>query len=107
MSEPRRVDVRLDTRARGTVAYLTHRQPRQAQYARPRADGRIHRRASMRLAARADLRALVLTGAGGKAFIGGASIPEMAALDRDTRRAISSRWCTGCCDASAAICRCR
>jgi enoyl-CoA hydratase/carnithine racemase len=30
------------------------------------------------------LRALVLTGAGDKAFIGGASIPEMAALDRAT-----------------------
>jgi enoyl-CoA hydratase/carnithine racemase len=36
------------------------------------------------LAARDDLRALVITGAGDKAFIGGASIPEMAALDRDT-----------------------
>ena len=46
------------------------------------------------LAASDDLRALVLTGAGDKAFIGGASIPEMAALDRDSA-ASSSRWCTG------------
>ena len=34
------------------------------------------------LAQRDDLRALVLSGAGERAFIGGASIPEMAALDR-------------------------
>jgi len=33
-----------------------------------------------------DLRAVVLSGAGDKAFIGGASIPEMAALDRGTAR---------------------
>lgn len=36
------------------------------------------------LATREDLRALVLTGAGDKAFVGGASIPEMAALTRDS-----------------------
>lgn len=39
------------------------------------------------LASRDDLRALVVTGAGEKAFIGGASIPEMAALDRASARA--------------------
>lgn len=38
------------------------------------------------LAARDDLRALVVAGAGEKAFIGGASIPEMAALDRESAR---------------------
>jgi enoyl-CoA hydratase/carnithine racemase len=38
------------------------------------------------LAAREDLRALVLAGAGDRAFIGGASIPEMAALDRDSAK---------------------
>jgi enoyl-CoA hydratase/carnithine racemase len=38
------------------------------------------------LASREELRALVLSGAGDKAFIGGASIPEMAALDRDSAR---------------------
>jgi enoyl-CoA hydratase len=36
------------------------------------------------LGAREDLRAVVLTGAGDKAFIGGADILEMAALDRDS-----------------------
>jgi enoyl-CoA hydratase/carnithine racemase len=35
---------------------------------------------------RDDLRALVITGAGEKAFIGGANIPEMAALNRHSAR---------------------
>src|SRR5262245_52229570 len=39
------------------------------------------------LAAREDLRAVVLTGAGEKAFVGGANIPEMAALDRSSAEA--------------------
>src|SRR5215831_2517859 len=38
------------------------------------------------LAKRDDLRALVLSGAGEKAFIGGANIGEMAALDRGSAR---------------------
>jgi enoyl-CoA hydratase len=39
------------------------------------------------LGRRDDLRAVVLTGAGDKAFIGGADIREMAALDQDHARA--------------------
>jgi enoyl-CoA hydratase/carnithine racemase len=39
------------------------------------------------LAAREDLRAMVLTGAGERAFIGGANIPEMAALDATSAKA--------------------
>ena len=39
------------------------------------------------LAQRDDVRALVVTGAGDKAFIGGASIPEMADLDPASARA--------------------
>src|SRR5262245_60748216 len=39
------------------------------------------------LGAREDLRAVVLTGAGEKAFIGGANIIEMATLDRDAAQA--------------------
>ena len=78
-----RVDLRIDARADGTIAYLT---------VDNRAKLNTLDRALMtefigkveRLAARDDLRALVLTGAGDKAFIGGASIPEMAALDRDS-----------------------
>ncbi|HEX5211532.1 MAG TPA: enoyl-CoA hydratase [Pseudolabrys sp.] len=80
-----RVDLRLDRRAAGAVALLT-----------------IDNRAKLNTLDRAlmtefigkvetlessdDLRALVLRGAGDKAFIGGASIPEMAALDRRTAR---------------------
>jgi enoyl-CoA hydratase/carnithine racemase len=78
---PARVDLRLDERGQGTIAYLTLDN---------RAKLNTLDSALMRafvetvdgLAAREDLRALVLTGAGDKAFIGGASIPEMAALDR-------------------------
>ena len=78
-----RIDLRLDQRAGGTVAYLTIDN---------RAKLNTLDRALMiefieqveALGARDDLRALVLTGAGDKAFIGGASIPEMAALDRDS-----------------------
>lgn len=78
-----RVDVRIDGRDSGTIAHVT-----------------VDNRAKLNtldsalmiefiekveaLAAREDLRALVLTGAGDKAFVGGASIPEMAALTRDS-----------------------
>ena len=42
--------------------------------------------AAARLAGEADLRIVVLTGAGGRAFAGGADIGEIAALDRNTAR---------------------
>jgi enoyl-CoA hydratase/carnithine racemase len=78
-----RVELRLDSRERGAIAYLTIDN---------RAKLNTLDRALMTefiakveaLAARDDLRALVLAGAGDKAFIGGASIPEMAALDRNS-----------------------
>ena len=78
-----RVALRLDTRERGTIAYLTIDN---------RAKLNTLDRALMiefiekveALSTRDDLRALVLTGAGDRAFIGGASIPEMAALDRES-----------------------
>ncbi|MGH6726401.1 MAG: enoyl-CoA hydratase [Pseudolabrys sp.] len=79
------VDVRLETRAGGCVAHVT-----------------VDNRAKLNtlnsalmlefiavvegLAARGDLRALVLSGAGDKAFIGGASIVEMAGLDQAAAR---------------------
>ena len=80
-----RVDVRLDQRAGGTIAFLTIDN---------RAKLNTLDRALMSefigeveaLGAREDLRALVLTGAGDKAFIGGASIPEMAALNGDSAK---------------------
>ncbi len=83
MSAVRRVDLRFDTRPGGTIAYLT---------VDNRTKLNILDRALMTefiaaveaLSAREELRTLVVTGAGDKAFIGGASIPEMAALDRDS-----------------------
>jgi enoyl-CoA hydratase/carnithine racemase len=75
-----RIDVRVATDERGAVAHVT---------VDNRAKLNTLTRALMiefvtqveALADRDDLRALVLTGAGEKAFIGGANIPEMAALD--------------------------
>jgi enoyl-CoA hydratase/carnithine racemase len=80
-----RVDLRLDARERGAVAYLTV--DNQAKL-------NTLDRALMRefiamvapLARREDLRAVVLAGAGERAFIGGASIPDMAALTHGTAR---------------------
>lgn len=97
VSEGARIGLRLDAREGGAVAYLT---------VDNRAKLNTLDRALMtefiekveRLAARDDLRALVLNGAGGKAFIGGASIPEMAALDRDSAAAFITlvhRTCDG------------
>jgi enoyl-CoA hydratase/carnithine racemase len=78
-----RVDLRLETREGGTVAFLTvdNRAKLNTLHSALMTDfiGRVGA-----LAAREDLRALVLTGAGDKAFIGGASISEMAALDRSS-----------------------
>lgn len=50
------------------------------------------------LAENAQLRAVVLTGAGERAFIGGADIEEMAKLDPDTARAFITRI-HECCEA--------
>ncbi len=80
-----RADLRLEARDGGIVAFVT---------VDKRAKLNTFDSALMRdfigrvegLHAREDLRALVLRGAGDRAFIGGASIPEMAALDRDSAR---------------------
>jgi enoyl-CoA hydratase/carnithine racemase len=80
-ASPARIELRLNRREQGIVAYLT---------VDNRAKLNTLDRALMlafieqveNLNAQDDLRALVLTGAGEKAFIGGASIPDMAALDR-------------------------
>jgi enoyl-CoA hydratase/carnithine racemase len=54
--------------------------------------------AAARLAADPALRLVVVTGAGDRAFIGGADIGEIAALDRDTAREFIS-LVHACCDA--------
>ena len=80
-----RADVRLDQRAGGVVATLTiDNQAKLNTLDRALMTEIIGKVEA--LYPREDLRALVLTGAGEKAFIGGASIPEMAALNRDTAR---------------------
>jgi enoyl-CoA hydratase/carnithine racemase len=73
--------LRLDARASGTVAYLTV-DNRTKLNSLDSALMSEFVAAIDSLAARGDLRALVLTGAGERAFIGGADISEMAALDR-------------------------
>jgi enoyl-CoA hydratase len=91
------VDLRLDARERGSIAYLTLDN---------RAKLNTLNSALMRefiatvegLAARDDLRALVLSGAGDKAFIGGADIAEMAALDCDSAKDFIT-LVHQCCDA--------
>jgi enoyl-CoA hydratase/carnithine racemase len=80
-----RVDVRIDERAVGTIAFLAV-DNRAKLNTLDRALMTEFIAAVEALGAREDLRALVLSGAGDKAFIGGASIPEMAALNRDTAR---------------------
>ena len=80
-----RADVRLDQRAVGAVATLTiDNQAKLNTLDRALMTEIIGKVEA--LYPREDLRALVLTGAGEKPFIGGASIPEMAALNRDTAR---------------------
>ena len=72
-----RVDVDLTAREGGTVARLTIDNRAKLNTL----DSALMRdivAAVDALAKRDDLRALIVTGAGEKAFIGGASIPEMA-----------------------------
>lgn len=85
MSGEPRVDLRLDARDRGAVAYLTvDNTAKLNTLGRSLMTEFIARVEG--LASRDDLRALVLKGAGDQAFIGGANIPEMAALTRESAR---------------------
>ncbi len=85
MNATARIDVRFEQRGSGSFAFLTIDN---------RAKLNVLGRALMRefiaavdaLATHEELRALVVTGAGERAFIGGADIAEMAALDRDTAK---------------------
>jgi enoyl-CoA hydratase len=78
-----RIDLRLDPRAGGTVGYLTLDNQNKLNTLDRALMIEFIEKVEV-LAAHDDLRALVLAGAGDKAFIGGASIPEMAALTRDS-----------------------
>src|SRR5512132_3030783 len=76
------VSVRLDQRAQGAIAHVTIQNAAKLNTLGSALMiefvGAVEA-----LAGNEDLRAVVLTGAGEKAFIGGADIVEMAALDRD------------------------
>lgn len=85
MNAAPRIDVRVEQRAAGSVAFLTI-DNRAKLNALDRALMREFIAAVDALAAHEELRALVLTGAGERAFIGGASIPELIALDRDSAK---------------------
>ena len=79
------IDVRLDKREQGVVAFVTLDNQKKLNTLN-RALMTEFIAAVVALSAINDLRAVVLSGAGDKAFIGGANIPEMAGLDRKSAR---------------------
>ena len=83
-SEPR-IEVRLASGERGTIAYVTVDNRKKLNTLDRALMGEFVAQVEA-LAGRDDLRALVLSGAGDKAFIGGANIPEMAALDQSSAK---------------------
>jgi enoyl-CoA hydratase/carnithine racemase len=102
MSSAGRIETRLDQRSGGLVAFVTvDNASRLNSMSGALMDELVERLSE--LAASADLRALVLTGAGDKAFIGGADIREMSALSTadEARRFITRLH--KCCDAIRAI----
>jgi enoyl-CoA hydratase/carnithine racemase len=96
------VEMRLDERRGGLVAFVTINNPSRLNSMNSALMDEFVKTLSP-LAANAELRALVLTGAGDKAFVGGADIREMSALAdaEDGRRFIARLH--GCCDAIRAI----
>ncbi|HKI99161.1 MAG TPA: enoyl-CoA hydratase-related protein [bacterium] len=74
MAETNLVDLRLSEG--GRIATLTLQEPRLNVLSTPVLDGLIQ--AAVRLQAMEDLRLVIVTGAGGRAFIGGADLQEMA-----------------------------
>jgi enoyl-CoA hydratase/carnithine racemase len=81
MAETPRIEVRLAQHEQGVVAYLTlHHEAKLNTLTRTLMTRFVSEVEA--LGRRDDLRALVVSGAGGKAFVGGANIDELAALDR-------------------------
>ncbi len=94
----RQVLVRLDERPHGIVAHVTINNPQKLNAMNGTLMGAFAD-AMAELAADARLRAVVLTGAGPKAFIAGADIGEMAGIsDSAAARAFITRL-HACCDA--------
>jgi enoyl-CoA hydratase len=96
------VEMRLDERRGGLVAFVTINNSSRLNSINSALMDEFVETLSP-LAAHAELRAFVLTGAGDKAFIGGADIREMSALAgaEDARRFITRLH--RCCDAVRAI----
>jgi enoyl-CoA hydratase/carnithine racemase len=80
-----RVDVRLDKREQGIVAFVTLDNQKKLNTLN-RALMTEFVAAVVSVSHIDDLRAVVLSGAGDKAFIGGANIPEMSGLDPKSAR---------------------
>lgn len=77
---PSRIEVRLRSEARGTVAHVTiHNEARLNTLSRKLMRDLIAEIEELEWSP--DLRAIVLTGAGERAFVGGADIAELAALE--------------------------
>jgi enoyl-CoA hydratase len=90
------VDVRLETRPSGIIARVTLDNERKLNTLNtPLMIQFVEEMKS--LARKEELRAVVLTGAGARAFIGGADIEEMAELDPVTARRFITRL-HECCD---------
>jgi enoyl-CoA hydratase/carnithine racemase len=102
MSGNGRVAMRLDERSGGLVAFVTVDNASRLNSMNSALMDEFVEKLS-ELAINPDLRALVLTGAGDKAFIGGADIREMSALSdaEDGRRFITRLH--KCCDCLRAI----
>ena len=84
------IDVRTEVRSSGTIARVTIDHARRLNCLNT-ALMETFARAMDDLSRVPELRAVVLTGAGERAFVGGADIDEMASLDADGARAFITR----------------
>jgi enoyl-CoA hydratase/carnithine racemase len=98
MSLPPAVHVRQEARAGGAVAFVTLDNARRLNVMNtPLMEGFVA--AMARLSAQDDLRVVVLTGAGERAFVGGADVAEMAKLAGPDEARAFIRRVHGCCAA--------
>ena len=97
-SERRQIQIRRDERAPGIVAFVTINNARHLNAMNSALMGEFVD-AMAQLAADTRLRAVVLTGDGPKAFIVGADINEMAAIDSADRARAFITLLHQCCDA--------
>ncbi len=96
------IDMRLEQRVQGLVAFVTINNASRLNSMNSALMDEFAAKLSQ-LATNVDLRALILTGAGDKAFIGGADIREMSVLaDADDARRFITRL-HRCCEAIRAI----